>query len=218
LKLLRLLVGRRDDLDLGRYWWHRLLVVLFALSTAAVGLFVVAVARLDPPLQRENITVIARLGEYINSHPDLPNVVPSFEALGQIARELPSGELRPEYALSVRYFCSAHLKDHPEEVAAFLRPAQPGGVMDAAGATAWLEQHPGTCITSDASEGRIIAYGFTPAAIARSYALALAWSVGITALCVLIVLNLYNRAFLYVIFGRGSGASGAGSRLRGSPR
>jgi len=212
LRVSRWLLGARDDLALDRRWWQRLLLVVFLVTTIAVGVFVGAVTYQPPSLTRQHIVVIATLKEYTSLHPEMANTAPSFAALGRVAFENAAGALQPDYTLPYDYFCAADLEAHPKEVAAFMRRADPAasGDMDVEKATRWLKElkasgETGNCLAHKDSDrpasSKIIAYRFATAAIACNAAQAALWAAVAMLAWAMLALNAYYRGVIYIIFG-----------------
>jgi hypothetical protein len=210
-RLKRWLFGVRDDLNLDQRWWHRLMLVGYILTTIGIALFVGFLSHRQPTLNRDNIAVIATLGDYTTRHPELENSVPSFVVLGRVAFESPSGTLEDYFRLEYEYFCSAELSAHPQELAAFLRRADAAyREMDAERAAQWLRDHGaagevGNCIARRDNDlpgsSKIIAYRFATDAVAREIAKAALWAIGGALVWSFITLNGYYRGLVYVIFG-----------------
>lgn len=220
MRLLRWLVGFRDDIDLSGHWWHRLLTVLWFLSVLALGGSSVLTARRAPALVRSNIEPIAALKSYAAERTDLPNAVPAFEALGPVGL-LTEGreEVRPMSGLSVKVFCSHALAEYPGESLAFLQRnfTSAGGVpaaqLQLADVQGWMIAaeardgpiEPGSCLDFDDvlpdEVDLVVAYRYTGRAQIHSYLDALGYAAVVAGLFALVTLNLYYRGLLYTIVG-----------------
>lgn len=215
-RVLAALTGWRFDLELGNRWWHRLLVVGLWLTSASVAAVAWLLSYAPPERIAGNVNVFADLKTFSMKNPEMPNTVPAFLALGDVAVREPDGRLRPFWLDPDRVMCAADLRQHPEAVAAHFRANEPGTAeMEIGQAVEWLERQGGTdregrCLArasdlpATVKTADVVAYSFTSGAVARSVAVAAAVSVGAVSFWCLVALNFYFRAILFVAFGRPS--------------
>ncbi|MGA2632229.1 MAG: hypothetical protein ABSG54_18705 [Terriglobia bacterium] len=210
--VLRAAFGVRRDPDLENRSWHRFSKVFLVVSSVVVFLTGILVSFGDPDRRLENVRVIDTLRSYTQSHPELANSVPSFRDLGHVGVLTDSGRIGFHYLSEDDVMCSSNLDVHPKEVAQFLRRGDPKtyGDMDTKAAVAWLEQQreaggSGRCITRESvelpSSNKIVAWTFTPAARAASYARAGGIGALVFLCYALVALNLYYRGLIYIILG-----------------
>ncbi|MEQ1869138.1 MAG: hypothetical protein ABL961_03845 [Vicinamibacterales bacterium] len=114
MKLLRLLTGVRDDLDLQSHWWHRLLKVCSLLFVVVLGGGAILILQSDrPQLDINDVEIVANLRDFTKkASPDIVNTIPSFLALpGELGGVKKDGhvDLVSEWFLSNESFCSADL-------------------------------------------------------------------------------------------------------------
>jgi len=221
LKLARIIVGFRDDVQLQQHWWHRLLKVLFVLSGAAASIFLVFGLNeglgLTPDTQ--NVHVTNNLGDFTKkSSPSTSNTVPEFLALPGELGSMKNGRFsRVNWYDMQKAFCSADLVGHAEEVAHFVTknsstPAEkvkPEFVVKVReGLKKALEDRPGEeqiyCLIDESvpfKSAEIVKYQYTQSAIAGHWAKVLSVGAAMMAVVSLLVMNLYFRAFVYIICG-----------------
>jgi hypothetical protein len=169
-----------------------------------------AIVYLEPQPTQSNVNVIHTLDSYTTANPDLPDTVPTFLQLGQVGRLTDSGTVEYLYLSTRDIMCSESLEAHSVEVAEFFRRSRPGSDVDVAFATEWLATardggQLGNCIVaagrSDYTASEIVAYQFSGAALAQSYVRAVVNALLVVFGWSLVVVNLYSRGLIYVVFG-----------------
>lgn len=212
MRLLKALSGYRDDLALEARWWHRAINVLIALILLAVFATVLMVSRVKPRVGTDEMLVVENLSAFIEKNPTAKDALGPFERLGETAKLNDDGTLSQLWLSPFEIFCSGDLRQSGEELAKFLRSADPENHLRATPESAmkWLENAggpgAGNCVELNAANypplEKIVAAQPAAAAVAKRWAWAVAIAAGVTLTLAMLVFNAYHRVLLYVVFGR----------------
>lgn len=129
MRIVRILFGYRDDLNLAGRWWHRLLAVVFVCGMLVVAILAVS-ALLNRPYfpNKADITTIAALRQLTKEAPvEIPNTIPIFLRIdGELGALEEDGRLHPvdEWAL-LKGVCSANLMQHLDVLAEAMSGPRP---------------------------------------------------------------------------------------------
>ena len=218
---LQRLFGIRDDLDLTRFWWHRLAkVACWILLLAAVGITsVVAFEGNGPEIEPRysDVRITGDLNDVLSrAATTIPNVIPAFVMLpGQLGiRNAEKRRVEPGYSTEYylnRSICTPDALLHSQAVAETLNKQNftrantaatvktvlaPDGHYPEDRRYCWFDTALGSHAISDyvkyefTTTGTIAAYGRYFGRIAFWYLIAH-----------LVLFNLYNRGFVYVVCG-----------------
>jgi hypothetical protein len=207
--LARILVGYRDDLDLASRWWHRLLKVTVILLLIAAGTLAFGVILNDSPPTIFNTRIVANLKDFTEKLPprSTTNAIPAFlKITGQLGivrydntiepmleTELVKGECsrRVEIPTKASQLISLDPNARLEVISSSI-PNEPGGDP--------LKSY---CSIPPKYAGNVVAtqivkWRYLPSVLSTAFFQA----VVLTALLMVIMLNLYYRGVVYVIFGK----------------
>ena len=218
--LCRWLFGYRDDVDLFSRWWHRGFVILFVLVMVLMTFLAWALQPYAPSFQSSNLVIITNLEDYTYAHPEMENAVKGFVSAAEMtAKRTPllpdplgirehNGEMSSYFISEYQWFCNA---DFPSHVEGFRRWARlsSGSEVDTATATHLLSEivTPQACLTLTSlgdhpSAKDVLRVKYTDRALRQMRDENTFRTVLISLGIALILLNVYYRAFIYIIFGK----------------
>jgi hypothetical protein len=214
-RLLRAVIGLREDLDLGSKWWHRFVLVASVIIFMTLWLFSGYVLHQPPQATRGNVNIVTSLTQYTKDHRADSNTVDGFaniQALGGLLSD--NSDAIADFPVLLDggvAFCSFDIAAHIPELT---RSANVGVSADKQVTEDQVRALVAKDTTADSycyfndphnqwpTTGKIIKYRFKRTAIAKSIAVPLAESLLICVLLFIIGANAYYRGLVYVIYGK----------------
>lgn len=211
-RLFRILLGRRDDLNLRTRWWHRLVLVATVLSAAGVFLWALSEQemRSDDIAQDDRVTVTDLLSytdsytlqgnpaEYFQTSPGFLGVEEAGQLGGiSLALLFKLIECRQGGNVGLRLTGNAqHIGTNINGMDLFAMPNRPG---EAAGvhSRCW-----GPETVSAVPVNQVTKFQPSTWATVKFYARAALIAAVASAVLLLVFWNIYYRVFMYIAFGR----------------
>jgi len=234
LRVVRVLLGYRDDLNLQSRWWHRLLAVLFALGSLAVGALTVIVVNGNWTTGAAvgDIRIVDNLRAFTKkADPKIVNTVPEFLRLPGRLGGIKNGRVEELVTFSVATsVCSADLFSNATEVSTTLNSQLPNEPVTASEFAAFLKSELNSlksgeekryCMLSNDvgfSSDNVVKFEMQPWGKGKRWAGIASSAVVFDALLALVVLNLYYRGLVYIICGPRQQTAETAQRAWASPK
>ncbi len=192
-------------MELEKFWWHRLLKVLFLLATLTLAFFVFLLAYSDSPaLTSGNTDVVLTLKNYTKNSKSSGNVVPEFiKTDGQLGCLNSDGSVSfvSSYELEKKVFCNAQLLSKAPAVASFFNE-EVSAMKDLLEKTGDSDS---VCLMRKSIEcdttAQIIKYKTNQKFVLHKVYYGLATAAWVTGVWVAIILLLYYKGAIYIVFG-----------------
>jgi hypothetical protein len=211
-RVLRVVVGYRDDLNLPSRWWHRLFFVLTALSLASIFILSVSVLHQRPTAVRSNVIILADLQSYTSAHPTERNTFVSFAALTGFDGVIKDADDTIEDRWFVLYennvLCNADFRNIVPEMTAWFKTHtfDGGNVTEDSVRKALGDKDTGFCLFDKPTDwpamSQIIKYRFPKRLLLKAWAQAVLYATALAFGTYVFLGNLYYRGLIYIIFGK----------------